>query len=264
MKVTVWDVSVPLERDRFSLARKRRFEHEAPFVGTKRPVLLSGRPARVVPFGGPAAERGIVEAAFDDEDFFRVVVRLASDSRCVPAGQESRQACVGTGQTGFRRGVSARVVPPAICQGALQSCALTSARSLLCTGDDAERGDAPEILALIDAWLAPALSILGVPASASSITWNVDLFALRPDASIDQWWYFDAHTSFAVDGYTSFNASIWAQSADQTSLGTPGTTETAGALRRPPRAYGEPRRLLSFAPFQSSSGECRLTWPALE
>jgi acyl-CoA thioesterase len=49
-----------------------------------------------------------------------------------------------------------------------------------------------------------------VPASASSITWNVDLFALRPDASIDQWWYFDAHTSFAVDGYTSFDASIWA------------------------------------------------------
>ncbi len=44
------------------------------------------------------------------------------------------------------------------------------------------------------------------------------------------------------------------KSADQTSFGT---TETAGALRSPPRAYGEPRRLLSFAPFQSSYGECR-------
>jgi hypothetical protein len=49
-----------------------------------------------------------------------------------------------------------------------------------------------------------------------------------------------------------FPAAKW---ADQTSLGT---TETAGALRSPPRAYGEPRRLLSFALFQSSSGECRL------
>ena len=49
-----------------------------------------------------------------------------------------------------------------------------------------------------------------------------------------------------------------AKSADQTSLGTPGTMETAGALRSPPRAYGEPRRLLSSAPFQSSSGECRM------
>jgi hypothetical protein len=48
-----------------------------------------------------------------------------------------------------------------------------------------------------------------------------------------------------------------AKSADQTSLRTPGTTETPGALRSPPVAYGEPRRLLSSTPFQSSSGECR-------
>jgi hypothetical protein len=60
--------------------------------------------------------------------------------------------------------------------------------------------------------------------------------------------------------------------ADQTSFGTPGTTETPGALRSPPVASGEPRRLLSSTPFQSSSGECRIrrrtlgagksdTWP---
>ena len=49
-----------------------------------------------------------------------------------------------------------------------------------------------------------------------------------------------------------------AKSADQTSLETPGTTETAAALRSPPRPYGKPRRLLSSAPFQSSSGQCRL------
>ena len=51
-----------------------------------------------------------------------------------------------------------------------------------------------------------------------------------------------------------------AKSADQTSLATP---ETAGALRSPLRAYGEPRRLLSSAPFQSSSGECRLKWTSI-
>ena len=49
-----------------------------------------------------------------------------------------------------------------------------------------------------------------------------------------------------------------AKSADQTSLRTPGTTETPGVLRSPPVAYREPRRLLSSTPFQSSSGECRL------
>jgi hypothetical protein len=39
--------------------------------------------------------------------------------------------------------------------------------------------------------------------------------------------------------------------ADQTSFGT---TETPGALRSPPVASGEPRRLLSSRPLQSSSG----------
>ena len=49
-----------------------------------------------------------------------------------------------------------------------------------------------------------------------------------------------------------------AESADQTSFGTPRMTETPRALRSPPVASGEPGRLLSSTPFQSSSGECRL------
>jgi hypothetical protein len=44
-----------------------------------------------------------------------------------------------------------------------------------------------------------------------------------------------------------------AKSVDQTSLGTPGTTETPGALHSPPVAYREPRSLLPSTPFQSSS-----------
>ena len=43
-----------------------------------------------------------------------------------------------------------------------------------------------------------------------------------------------------------------ASSPDRTSFGTP------EALRSPPMAYQEPRRLLSSMPFQSSSGECRV------
>ena len=48
-----------------------------------------------------------------------------------------------------------------------------------------------------------------------------------------------------------------AKSAERTSFGTPGTTETLGALHSPPVASGELCRLLSSTPFQSSSGECR-------
>lgn len=47
------------------------------------------------------------------------------------------------------------------------------------------------------------------------------------------------------------------QIGGSTSFGTPGTIETPGALRSPPVASGEPRRLLSSSPLQSSSGECR-------
>ena len=48
------------------------------------------------------------------------------------------------------------------------------------------------------------------------------------------------------------------KSAERTSFGTPGTTETLGALHSPPVASGELCRLLSSTPFQSSYGECRL------
>lgn len=76
--------------------------------------------------------------------------------------------------------------------------------------DANEGGDASGMLALIDSWPAPALQNMKIPAPASSITWSVDIFTERPDARLDEWWYFDARTSFVADGYTSFEASLWA------------------------------------------------------
>jgi acyl-CoA thioesterase len=76
--------------------------------------------------------------------------------------------------------------------------------------DNSDPADASGMLALIDSWPAPALQNMKVPAPASSITWSVDLFTERPDARLDEWWYFDARTVFVADGYTSFEASLWA------------------------------------------------------
>jgi acyl-CoA thioesterase len=75
---------------------------------------------------------------------------------------------------------------------------------------DTGPADAPALLALIDAWPAPALQMMKGFAPASSITWNVNLSGPRPDAQIDQWWCFDLRTVFVADGYTSFEASMWA------------------------------------------------------
>ncbi len=75
---------------------------------------------------------------------------------------------------------------------------------------DADPADAPGMLALIDSWPPPLLSTMKIPAPASSMTWSVDLFSTRLDARLDQWWCFDARTVFAAEGYTSFEASLWA------------------------------------------------------
>ena len=76
--------------------------------------------------------------------------------------------------------------------------------------DDSDPAVAPALLALIDAWPAPALQMMKGFAPASSITWSVDVASPRPDARIDQWWCFDLRTVFFADGYTSFDASMWA------------------------------------------------------
>ena len=47
------------------------------------------------------------------------------------------------------------------------------------------------------------------------------------------------------------------KSAERTSFGTPGTTETLGALHSPPVASGELCRLLSSARFRVHLGNVR-------
>lgn len=75
---------------------------------------------------------------------------------------------------------------------------------------DDHPGDVQGMLGLLDAWPCPAITRLRVPAPASSITWSVDFATPRTDHRIDEWWYWEADTSFFDDGYTSFDASLWA------------------------------------------------------
>ena len=56
------------------LAGERDFEDEAAFVCAEWAVGFAGGAARVVALLEPAIESRVVEAPFDDEDLFRVVV----------------------------------------------------------------------------------------------------------------------------------------------------------------------------------------------
>ena len=56
------------------LAGERHFEDEAAFVCAEWPVCFAGWAARVVALLEPAIEGRVVEAPFDDEHLFRVLV----------------------------------------------------------------------------------------------------------------------------------------------------------------------------------------------
>ena len=75
---------------------------------------------------------------------------------------------------------------------------------------DDDLADVVGMLGLIDAWPSPAITMLRMPVPSSSITWSVDFAVPRTDHRIDQWWYWDAETSFVANGYSSFSASLWA------------------------------------------------------
>ena len=56
------------------MAGERDFEDEAAFVCAEWAVWFAGWAARVVALFEPAIESCVVEAPFDDEDLFRVLV----------------------------------------------------------------------------------------------------------------------------------------------------------------------------------------------
>ncbi|MEM7433736.1 MAG: thioesterase family protein [Myxococcota bacterium] len=96
--------------------------------------------------------------------------------------------------------------------------------------EDALPVDDAAMFGLIDAWPSPALTMLRVPVPGSSITWNVDLLTARPDCRLDEWWYFRAESSFVSDGYTSFDASLWAPDGQFVAR----SRQLAGIFERPP------------------------------
>lgn len=69
--------------------------------------------------------------------------------------------------------------------------------------------DAEALLSLVDAWPAPVLPLMTVPAPASSITWSIDLLADATDRRADGWWLYEAKAVAAAEGYVQANAWLW-------------------------------------------------------
>jgi acyl-CoA thioesterase len=76
--------------------------------------------------------------------------------------------------------------------------------------EDQGLGDAEVVLALLDAWPAPVLSLLKQPAPASSVTWTVGLLDQAFTQPSDGWWLFHGRTIAAAAGYAQTSAILWA------------------------------------------------------
>jgi acyl-CoA thioesterase len=65
------------------------------------------------------------------------------------------------------------------------------------------------IAALVDAWPAPALQMLRMPAIASSLTWAIDFVDHDPAAASDEFWAFEVDTDRAAGGWVHTRGRLW-------------------------------------------------------
>ncbi|MDG1483758.1 MAG: thioesterase family protein [Myxococcota bacterium] len=65
------------------------------------------------------------------------------------------------------------------------------------------------VVALLDAWPAPILSLLTAPAPASTVSWTAHFIDV-PDVTPDDWFWFDAEAVTASDGYATTRGRLFA------------------------------------------------------
>lgn len=67
----------------------------------------------------------------------------------------------------------------------------------------------PALLALIDAWPPVSLTLLSLPAAASSMTWTVEFIGDTGHFKTSDWWSYLANIEYAADGYHHIEAKMW-------------------------------------------------------
>lgn len=69
--------------------------------------------------------------------------------------------------------------------------------------------DYGDLIALVDTWPPTVLSMLSVPAPASSMTWTIEFMPGATQGTGQQWWQYLAETEFASEGYVHSRARLW-------------------------------------------------------
>jgi acyl-CoA thioesterase len=72
----------------------------------------------------------------------------------------------------------------------------------------------PGLIALMDAWPAPLLSLLKQPAPASSVTWMLTMPRPRPQVSGQDFLYYTARSNNFQNGYSDADAALWSPTGE--------------------------------------------------
>lgn len=65
------------------------------------------------------------------------------------------------------------------------------------------------LLALMDAWPSPALSMLKTPSPASTLSWNLEFLHPVSYGPTGDWWAFESAVETASQGYVAEEARLW-------------------------------------------------------
>jgi len=94
---------------------------------------------------------------------------------------------------------------------------------ICCHGEPKETHES-HLVALMDAWPSPSLSMLSTFAPASTLTWSLDLFHTGEGFSTTDWWRFKTHVDAAENGYVSEEARLWAPDGQLAGISRQGVT----------------------------------------
>lgn len=71
------------------------------------------------------------------------------------------------------------------------------------------RPDEGLVLALLDSWPPPILSLMPGPSPASTMQWQLEVYADVDDVAADAWWFYESRAAVARNGLSSSEAWLW-------------------------------------------------------
>lgn len=71
------------------------------------------------------------------------------------------------------------------------------------------RPDEGLVLALLDSWPPPILSLMPGPSPASTMQWQLEVYAKVDEVAPDAWWFYESRAAVACNGLSSSEAWLW-------------------------------------------------------